>query len=211
MGVKRMSMFSEEQQKVRQLIHKEEYDIATILCNEKLQYLENNNIESDNDFWFFYLRLAICYRRKKQYKKALSFVNKSSLYTKTQTETMECWWTLANCYYCLGNLKSAIKFYKKCQEYYKRNEYSRGYYVTSFNIAKINNDKDEVINIINNLNRTDTNGYLLDNAYALLCEIYIENNQIEVAYDLIHNIHSESVKNEIEYKLAKSEVKLCVL
>jgi tetratricopeptide (TPR) repeat protein len=196
-----MSRFSKTQEEVRHLIRIEKYDEAIELCEKKLQYLEYNDIESDNNFWFFNLRLAICYRRKQQYKKALSYVNKSSLHAKEQHETMECWWTLANCYFCLNNYKSAIKFYKKCQDYYKGIGDERGYYVTTFNIAKINMDKDIAEEIVTKLNRNETNSYLIDNAYGLLCEIFLENNDVQSAQDIIHNIHSESVKRDEEVRI----------
>lgn len=204
-------MFYKEQEEVRHLIHIEKYDDAINLCNEKLQYLDDNDIEDDNCFWFFNLRLAICYRRLSQYKKAITFVNKSSLYAKEQRETMECWWTLANCYYCLGNYKFALKFYKKCQEFYQRENDERGYYVTKLNIAKISMDEKGAKEIINKLNRVESNSYLIDNTYALLCEIHIENNQVQLAQDLIHNIHSEAVRRDVETTLAKYYNNSCVL
>jgi tetratricopeptide (TPR) repeat protein len=193
-----MSIFGEEQTKVRHLIRIEKYDDAIELCKEKIQYLEENEIESDNNFWFFNLRLAICYRRKGQYKKAINYVNKSSLHAMEQNETMECWWTLASCYYSMGNINSATKFYKKCKEYYERVNDQNGYDNMDFNIAKINKDIEKIKEIINRLNRTERNGYLVDNAYALLCELYISNNQVQSARSLIHNIQSDSIKRDIE-------------
>lgn len=207
-----MSMFDEEQEQIRQLIHKEKYNEAINICTETLQYLEDNSIDDDNCYWFCYLRLAICYRRLSQYKKAIIYANKSSLHAMEQKETMECWWTLGSCYYSSGNIKMATKFYERCKDYYQRVNDQNGYDNMDFNIAKINKDVKKTREIIKRLNRTDNNGYLVDNAYAFLCELYAENNQMEMINKLVHNIHSKTVLEDMENTIAKYNIgMLCVL
>jgi tetratricopeptide (TPR) repeat protein len=198
-----MSLFIEVQEKVRHLIRIEEYKDAIALCKEELQYLEENEIESDNDFWFFNLRLAIGYRRLGQYKKAISYVNKSSLYARIQIETMECWWTLASCNYSLGNKQRAIKFYKKCQDYYTSINDESGYLSMRYNIAKINEDINMVLEIIDRLNKIEEKIYTIDNAYAFICEQYAKNNQFNMVNKYLHNIHSENVLRDLENTIAK--------
>jgi tetratricopeptide (TPR) repeat protein len=203
MGVKRMSLFIEVQDKVRNLIQKEAYNDVITVCKEKLQYLEKNSIESDNDYWFLNLRLAIGYRRLGQCKKAIFYVNKGSLYSRTQKETMECWWTLASCYYSLGNKQRAIKFYKKCQDYYISINDENGYLSMKYNIAKINEDINTVLEIVSRLNKIEEKIYTIDNAYAFICEQYAKNNQFDMIDKYLHNIHSESVLRDLENTIAK--------
>jgi len=193
--------FVREQEEVVTLKNKDRYDEAIKKCDEILIMIKNDYPEDNHNLWFFNLILAMCYRKKGQCKKALSYVSESKNYTNDFKEHMECNWVMGNCYYSLKLDKKAIKFFKQCSDYFTNNKMQDERIHMDFNIAKIEKDDEkikelltEVHNIISTKDDSFNNAeWFFNNAYETLCEIYIEKNQIKQLDETIVKIKDENI------------------
>lgn len=177
-----------ERKLVRDLINFGDYNAAINECNNRLNYLNVNGIEDNYNNWFFNLRLAISYRKLGEYKKALEHTHISMEYVKEQDEYFESIWFMGNCFYSMGNKAKAIKFYERCKDYYQRTNNIDDFLYMSFNIAKLTNNERLLKAVIelykmNNIAQTS-----LDNAYACLCNLYINKGQYKNAENILINI-----------------------
>jgi tetratricopeptide (TPR) repeat protein len=198
-----MSVYEKEREEVLQCIKFKQFENSINICETVLDTMDFNDVESNTDRCFFNLRIGINYKRLKQCKKALVYIEKSMHYCSTQDEYMECIWMIGSCNDVLGNKKRALKFYNKCLDYFKRNEMFEQETYMLFNIGRLYKDIktiNKVIDIYNSNNIFDVSRK--DNAYETLFEIYIEKNDIMNAEKMINNIVDLNTKQDLLAKMS---------
>jgi tetratricopeptide (TPR) repeat protein len=200
-----MSVYEKEREEVLHCIRVKQFEDSINICETVLDTMDSNNIESNTDRCFFNLRIGINYKRLKQCKKALIYIEKSMRYCSTQDEYMECIWMIGSCNDVLGNKKRALKFYNKCLDYFKRSEMYDEEARILFNIGRLYGD----INLINKalqdyyMNSDDI--FKLDNVYETLSEIYIKRNDIIKAKEIINNINDLKTKQRLLAKIPSTK------
>jgi tetratricopeptide (TPR) repeat protein len=201
--------FVGEQNEVRTFIDKSKFNEAIFKCKTVLETLNDNYIEDNHNKWFFNLRIAICYRKKGQFKKALNYVFESKNYTNDLKEHMECNWVLGNCYYSMKLYKKATLFFRQCSDYFTNNNMEDERIHMDFNIAKIENDDVkinrlliEAYNMVNiDADSLSNAEWFFNNAYETLCEIYIDRNQLEIFEETIVKIKDRNIVDDLRNRM----------
>ncbi|MDD4779160.1 MAG: hypothetical protein PHT02_00955 [Tissierellia bacterium] len=200
-----MSNFEKKREDVLYFKKIKQFKNSIDICQTVLDIIEKNNIDNNSDKWFFNLQLGINYKRLKQCKKALTYIEKSIQYCYTQDEYMESIWMFGCCNDMLGNKKRALKFYNKCLNYYKRNKMFMEETYMLFNIGRLYKDIDTINKVINMYKLNNVDSFRLDNAYETLFELYIEKNDLKNAKVIVDNIINLDTRKNLIVKISNTK------
>jgi tetratricopeptide (TPR) repeat protein len=200
-----MSVFEEERKKVLKLIKEKQFNSSIDVCQTILDVIDENNINSNTDKWFFTLRIGINYKRLGYLKKALVYIERSMFYCSTQDEYMDSISMIGSCNDMLGNKKRALKFYNKCLDYFRRNNMHVEESRTIFNIGRLYGDINLIYKALQDYYINCDDSFKLDNVYDALCEIYIKRNDIVNAKKIINTIINIDTKERLLAKIPSTK------
>jgi tetratricopeptide (TPR) repeat protein len=195
------SLFEKEREEIKKSISSSKYDEPLEQCFKLLELIGSQKIDSNTDIWFLNLRIGICYRKKNQIKKALHYINKSLLYCTTEKEYIDSFWLMGNIYYQLKDYKKAVKFYRKCLDYFQINNLMDEYIHMAFNIALIEDDDDTINSLLVLGRNIIAEEWFFNNAHEALCLIYIKQEKFDLVEEFIVKINDCEIVKKLRNKM----------
>lgn len=163
-------------------------------CQERL--LDNN----ENKF-FLNMQIAIGYRHLSKYQEALTYTQNAIQEADTENDFILCYWNFGIIYKHLGNKTKAMKFYKRCLNYYTKKEKLKEKGDILKNISRLAVSTRMALEAIKSFKLAKTTQEVIDDAYDNLCDIYILQGKYSDAFEAIKNIKNDELRQRLTEQL----------
>lgn len=176
---------------LKELFANEEYDQC---LQESENYYAELKINPDEFYmWKVSFEIALCLKKIGRIRRAMNCAKASLKYAITASDKTQVFWMLGCCYHNIDKQQS-IKYYERAALNYERLGLTDYAYALRFNIAKILNDVD---GMIDNLNKIDSkkNGTMKNQGSIELFNIYIAKNMLSKAIQLINKVNDKKTKD----------------
>lgn len=190
--------------KTKELYQTKKFDECIPYCYRLLKNIKDNFF-TNNKIFYIYFMLSVSYQMKEimmMTMKAIKYINIASKYAINYTDKMRVDWQLGWCYEQIDKNKS-IDHYRKalfiCCNYVNNEECA---ILLISDLARLNEDEQGVIDAIENYKNVSNNIYYINQLHEYLCKFYIEQNQLEKAEIVLHNITDSDLINKLRSKMS---------